>query len=137
MKPTNKISVLADGEQWSGSHEADLYLVSDKVLEDLQDGLKPYKIESDYKEGIDWIKKAPSILDAGNVCEDVVEIMLEQVAHYPSDKECAKYLAAVEARRVEIKQDVAERLGLYMQDAIEDIKNDLAASLLNKITERE
>jgi|15BtaG_2_1085339.scaffolds.fasta_scaffold16715_2 hypothetical protein len=74
MRPTNKISVLADGEQWGGSHDADLYLVSDKVLEDLQGGLKPYKIESDYKEGIDWIKKAPSILNAGNVCDEVQAI---------------------------------------------------------------
>jgi len=136
-KPSQAVAVLADGEQWSGSHDAELYLVSDRVIEDLQDGLKPYKIESDYEEGIDWIKKVPSVLVAGNVCEDVIEIMLEQVAHYPSDKECAKYLAAVEVRREEIKQDVAERLGGYIQDAIEDIKNDLATALLNKITERE
>jgi hypothetical protein len=54
--PEIEIAVLADGEQWSGSHDSEKYLVSERVLEELQNGLKPYNIERDFIQGIDWIK---------------------------------------------------------------------------------
>ena len=60
---------------------------------------------------------------------------MEQVAHYPSDKECAKYISAILDSHLEIQQDVTDRLDMYMHDAIESMKHDLATALLNKITE--
>jgi hypothetical protein len=54
--PEIEISVLSDSEQWASGHNTDKYLISEKVLEELNNGAQPYNIERDFVQGIDWIK---------------------------------------------------------------------------------
>lgn len=53
--PKIEITVDANGD-WCGSFNRDEYLVSAEVLQALNDGLKTWHIERDFKEGIDFIK---------------------------------------------------------------------------------
>ncbi len=122
-EPLNKITVLADGEQWEGSHDADQYLVSDKVLEDLQDGVKPFRIESSYQEGKDWInltalralfkEDAKHISDLENTFTSITDLMNIQAACNPSEKERGKLLNMIDALTI---ADLEDQLELFEED---------------------
>ena len=52
--PANRIAVDVNGD-WCASHNVTKYLVSDKVLEALNEGLKTWRIEDTFLEGEDWV----------------------------------------------------------------------------------
>ena len=54
--PEIEISVLSDSEQWASGHNTDKYLITEKVLEELDNGVQPYNIERDFTQGKDWVK---------------------------------------------------------------------------------
>ena len=72
--PEIEISVLSDSEQWASGHNTDKYLISEKVLEELNNGAQPYNIERDFIQGIDWIK-----LEDNATCEKC-DLMREKLA---------------------------------------------------------
>ena len=128
----NEITVLNDGEQWCSSFNNEYYLVSDKVLEELDDHSKPKLLESG--EGC---VKLVSIKPINPIAfaEDVIEDMLFQATAFPSDKEFEKYKEAIESRKDAIVERVRELLPEYLSDCIAEMRQQMASNLLNKITE--
>jgi len=127
-KPTNKISVLCDGEIWSGSHKSSNtpeYLVSDKVLEDLQNGAKPANIEQDYKEGVDYIKVYAGDLE--ETFDSVIDLMSIMANSNRNEKERGKLLEMIEELTT---MDLEEQLELFE----EDIAGVMMEKLYSKLT---
>tara|TARA_R100001082_G_C4338400_1_gene148913 strand:+ start:46 stop:453 length:408 start_codon:yes stop_codon:yes gene_type:complete len=124
-KPTNKISVLCDGEQWSGSHKASQYLVSNELQEDLQNGVKPYNIEKDYKEGVDYIKVYAGDLE--ETLDSVTDLMGIMAASNPSEKERGRLLDMIDNINT---MDLQEQLELFE----EDIANVMMEKLYRKLS---
>ena len=127
----NEITVLNDGEQWCSSFDNEHYLVSDKVLEDL-DCMTRIEIQSG--EGCVKLVSIKPINPLA-FAEDVIEDMLLQITEFPSDKEFEKYKEAIESRKGEIVERVRELLPDYLSDCIAEMQQQVASDLLNKITE--
>ncbi len=146
QKKYTPLYLNADHEEWSSVTPIKI-LASEKVQKEFElSDMRPSWLLYDAKyrkdagiEDDDFLVIGPclfevaGLLSTQRIFEEVIEAMKLQAIEYPSDKECERYLQAIEEIEV---ADISDRIENYLSDAMSDMIHNMATAMLNKITEQ-